>query len=82
MATHTGIRSIDVITVMTLNTIIGDQCMRPIERIKIIVHRKSRGHPVRFRSVTHGTIGRKVEFLVVGVGSSTEIHGVTIHTIR
>ena len=59
VTTVASIRSRIVITVVAYRAIIANSCMRPVERIIIVVDRERRWLPARGRRVAHGAIRRE-----------------------
>lgn len=77
MASGTGGWSVEIISIVTYGAIVGDQRMRPIQRIEIIVIGEERRIPVWISGMTGRAIHGKSEFNMIGVDSLIEVLGMT-----
>lgn len=73
MATKTGIGCVIIIAVVAGRTVIGNDGMRTIQSIIIIVNSKGCRLPARLCRMTTGTIGWQIQRNVVGIGRLIKI---------
>ncbi len=69
-----------VIAVVARGAFVGDQCMRAIERVIVVVHGESRRIPVGIRRMAHRTVVGQAQRCMVGVQGLVEVGLVTGRT--
>lgn len=78
MAPEAGVGCVEIITIVTGSTIIGDQGVCLNQRVVIVMIRECRRIPVGVRCMTRGTIHRQVQRLMIRIDRALVIWCVTI----
>ena len=78
VAAYTSVRRIVIISVVTIHTIDGRVC--PIQYPIVVVDRERCRLPIRGSSMTHGTIRRDIQGLVVRICAAVVIRIMAAHT--
>ena len=67
VTTHTGIRCIVVVAVVTGCTVVGNARVCSQQRVVVVVYGECRRHPVRICGVAHIAVSRNIQRQVVGI---------------
>lgn len=65
---NAGIRSIFIVSIMTLDTVVCNGFVSSFEHIKLVMNIKLGRHPIRSGSMANGTVIRKSELAMIGIG--------------
>ena len=74
VASGTGVRCVVVVAIVAGRTVVGDGGVSPVQRIIIIVDGEGGRGPSGIGGMAAGTIHRKSEYGVVGVGRLFKVH--------
>ena len=82
MATGTGVRGIVVIAVVAGGTVVGNSCVRTVQRIIIVVVGKRSRRPAGSSGMARSTIRRQAQTTVIWVRSLVKIVRMARSAIR